>query len=188
MKYLVWLAAALAIAVMSVAGLSSAAADESNKPSADSALTVTLSKAEVNAVTGDVFTFTSEISNQGREGTPPLIANLAFVAIDGSTYVDPEDWSSERTLPLGSIGPDSTATLTWEVKTVLDGDVAAYVVILPAPPELAAESPLAVSMALQMHVQEHRALNPGGVLPTVLGLPLLLALAFGGLRIVRRFV
>jgi hypothetical protein len=62
------------------------------------------------------------------------------------------------------------------------------VVILPAPPELAAGSPLAVSPALQMHVQEHRALNPGGVLPTVLGVPLLLALGFGGLRIVRRFV
>jgi len=39
---------------------------------------------------------------------------------------------------------------------------------------LAAASLLAVSAALQMHVEEHRALNPGGVLPTVLGVPLLL--------------
>jgi hypothetical protein len=55
-------------------------------------------------------------------------------------------------------------------------------------PSRAAASPLAVSAAIQMRVEEHRALNPGGVLPTVLGGPLLLLLVFGGLRVVRRFV
>jgi len=48
-------------------------------------------------------------------------------------------------------------------------------------PSRAAASPLAVSAAIQMRVEEHRALNPGGVLPTVLGGPLLLLLVFGGL-------
>ncbi len=58
----------------------------------------------------------------------------------------------------------------------------------PRRPTLAAESPLAISPAIQMHVEEHRALNPGGVLPTVVGVPLLLLLVFGGLKVVRRFV
>ena len=147
-----------------------------------------MSQSKVSAVTGDTFTFTSEIRNSGSEATPALIANLDFVAIDGGTYVDPEDWSAERTLPVAPIAADSTARLTWTVKTVLEGDVAAYVVVLPAPPTLAADSPLAVSSAIQMHVEEHRALNPGGVLPTVLGVPLAVLLAFGGLRVVRRFV
>jgi len=157
-------------------------------PIAASELTVVVSESKVSAITGDSFTFTSEIKNAGTEATPALIANLDFVAIDGGTYVDPEDWSAERTQAVGPIAAGATATQTWTVKTVLEGDVAAYVVVLPAPPALAAESALAVSPAIQMHVEEHRALNPGGVLPTVLAVPVVLLVAFGGMRVVRRFV
>jgi hypothetical protein len=62
------------------------------------------------------------------------------------------------------------------------------VTVLPAPPELSPESPLAISPAIQMHVEEDRKLNPGGVLPTVLAVPALLAVAFAGLRAARRLV
>jgi len=164
------------------------AAEASGGPVDTGELTVVVSKSKVSAVTGDSLTFTSEIRNSGSETTPALIANLDFAAIDGGTYVDPEDWSAERTLAVDPIGAGSTASQSWTVKTVLEGDVAAYVVVLPAPPTLAADSPLAISSAIQMHVEEHRALNPGGVLPTVLAVPLALLLAFGGLRVVRRFV
>ena len=177
---------ALFVPLHGAGGQPSAEANGEPVPAGD--LTVVVSKSKVSAVTGDVFTFTSEIRNSSSEATPALIANLDFVAIDGGTYVDPEDWSAERTLAVDPIAAGSTASQTWTVKTVLEGDVAAYVVVLPAPPTLVAESPIAVSPAIQMHVEEHRALNPGGVLPTVLGVPLLLLLAFGGLRAVRRFV
>jgi hypothetical protein len=151
-------------------------------------LTVSVSQSKVSALTGDSFNFTSEIKNAGFEATPPLIANLAFVAVDGGTYVDPEDWSAERTQAVEPIAAGATSTQMWTVKTVLEGDVAAYVAVLPAPPALATDSPLAVSPAIQMHVEEHRALNPGGVLPTVLVVPVVLLAAFGGMRIVRRLV
>ena len=107
----------LALAFHAVA--TSTFAGENRAPQTAAGLTVTLYKSEVNAITGDVFTLTSVIRNEGQDGTPPLIANLAFVAIDGSTYVDPEDWSSERTLTAGPIAPRSSQPLTWEVKTVL---------------------------------------------------------------------
>lgn len=174
---LVGFAIAASLAPPAQAGNSGAAED----------LTVTVSKSEVSTLTGDVFTFTSEITNEGSESTPRLIANLAFVAVDGETYVDPEDWSPQRTLSLPPIAAGASATQTWTVKTVLNGDVAVYVAVLPAPPALSPGEPLVVSPAIQVHVREHRALNPGGVLPTVLGVPALLALAFAGLRVVRRF-
>jgi hypothetical protein len=149
-------------------------------------ITITVSETEKSTLTGDVFTFTSEITNEGSTRTTPLIANLDFVATDGSTYVDPEDWSGERTLHVAPIRPGNSAKQTWTVKTVLEGDVAAYVAVLPAPPELSADSPLAVSPAIQMHVAEDRKLNPGGVLPTVLAVPAILAAGFVGLRVARR--
>jgi len=149
-------------------------------------LTITVSEKERSTLTGDVFSFTSEITNAGSERTPPLIANLDFVATDGDTYVDPEDWSGSRTKAVAPIAAGDSVTITWSVKTVLEGDVAAYVAVLPAPPELSASSPLAVSPAIQMHVEEDRKLNPGGVLPTVLAVPALLVGMFAGLRVVRR--
>jgi hypothetical protein len=148
-------------------------------------LTVSVSRSEVSTLTGKTFTFTSKITNSGSEATPPLIANLAFVAIDHTTYVDPEDWSPQRTVSVTPIAAGSSATLTWTVKPVLAGDVAVYVVVLPEPPALAGAGPLAASPAIPVHVEEHRALNPGGVLPVVLAVPGVLALAFAGLRMVR---
>ena len=173
-------AVALLAAAMTVT-LSPATAQESGPD-----LTVSVSETKKSTLTGDVFTFTSEITNEGSDKTPPLIANLDFVAIDGSTYVDPEDWSGERTVNVAPIAAGDSATQTWTVKTVLEGDVAAYVAVLPAPPELTPGSPLAVSSAIEMHVEQDRKLNPGGVLPTVLAVPALLAAAFAGLRVVRR--
>jgi hypothetical protein len=174
--------AAVLLAVAMAVTLSPATAQEGGGPD----LTVSVSETEKSTLTGDVFTFASEIKNEGSAKTPPLIANLAFVAIDGSTYVDPEDWSGERTLNVSPIAAGSSSTQTWTVKTVLEGDVAAYVAVLLAPPELSPASPLAVSTAIQMHVEEDRKLNPGGVLPTVLAVPVVLAAAFAGLRVVRR--
>jgi len=49
--------------------------------------------------------------------------------------------SAERTLAVPPIAADSTASLTWTVKTVLEGDVAAYVVVLPAPPNAGGGEP-----------------------------------------------
>ena len=148
-------------------------------------LTVSVSRSEVSTNTGDTFTFTSEIANNGSTATPPLIANLGFVAIDHSTYVDPEDWSPQRTRSVAPIAAGSLATLTWTVKPVLAGDVAVYVVVLPEPPALASAAPLAASPAIAVHVGEHRTLDPGGVLPVALAVPGVLALAFAGLRIAR---
>ncbi len=177
------------VAVLLVVGAAinaQAFAQESGGQTPASNLTVSVSRTEMSVLTGESFTFTSKVTNSGSETTPPLIANLAFVAIDQSTYVDPEDWSPERTLSVAPIAAGSSATQTWTVRPVLKGDVAVYVVILPQPPALAGAGPLAASPAIPVHVEEQRSLNPGGVLPVVLAVPGVLALAFAGLRVARR--
>jgi hypothetical protein len=160
------------------------AQERGGEPASD--LTVSVGKSEVSTLTGETFSFTSEIRNHGSQATPPLIANLNFVATDDSTYIDPEDWSSNRTVSVDPIAAGSSATLSWTVKPVLAGDVAVYVVILPQPPALVGAGPLAASPAIALHVQEHRALNPGGVLPVVLAVPALIGAAFVGSRMVRK--
>jgi hypothetical protein len=83
-------------------------------------VTISVSEKELSTLIGDVFSFTSEIRNEGSERTPPLIANLAFVATDGDTYVDPEDWSGSRTKAVAPIASRDSVTITWTVKTVLE--------------------------------------------------------------------
>jgi len=180
------IACALLVALFAAKAATGAPAFAQDPPSPGD-ITVSVSKSEMSVLTGETFTFTSEITNSGSEATPPLIANLDFVAIDQSTYVDPEDWSPERTLSVAPIAAGSSATQTWIVKPVLAGDVAVYVVVLPEPPALAGAGPLAASPAIPVHVAEHRTLNPGGVLPVVLAVPAVLALAFAGLRVARRW-
>lgn len=187
-----WLGAAIAgtlvAALLSVSAAvsgSASAQQGDGLAAAGNDLTVSLSMAEVWVRTGETFTFSSQITNHGLEATPPLIANLNFVATDRSTYVDPEDWSPQRTVRLHPIAPGASASQTWTVKPVLGGDIAAYVVVLPEPPALANAGPLAASPALRLHVEERRPLNPGGVLPVIVAVPGVLALAFVGLQLSR---
>jgi len=175
-------------AVLMVVGFATSApasARENGGQALAGGLTVSVSKSEVSTLTGVTFTFSSEITNSGSEATPPLIANLNFVATDNSTYIDPEDWSPQRTVSVDPIAAAASATQTWTVKPVLKGDVAVYVVVLPEPPALASAGPLAASPAITVHVDEKRTLDPGGVLPVVLAVPAFLAVAYAGLRVAR---
>jgi hypothetical protein len=177
------IAALLVILLVSAASAGAPAFGQDNTVAGD--LTVSVSKSEVSVMTGDTFTVTSEVRNSSSKDSPPLIANLDFVALDQDTYIDPEDWSPQRTLVVDPIAAGSSATQSWTIKPVLAGNVAAYVVILPSSPTLATAGPLVSSPAIYLHVEEHHALNPGGVLPVVLAVPAVLALAFVGLRVAR---
>ena len=178
-------AAALLVAILVVALVSGPASAQEGGPPSAGELTISVSKSEVSALTGDKFTFTTEITNSGSEATPPLIANLNFASLDDSTYIDPEDWSPRRTVSIPPVGPGSSVSRSWTVNPILKGDVAVYVVVLPDSPGLAGAGPLVASPAIHVRVGEQRSLNPGGVLPVVLAVPGVLALAFAGLRVTR---
>jgi hypothetical protein len=179
-------AGAVALATVVAFNLVPASAQESPRQEGARDLTVSVSETAIAAFSGDRFTITSEITNNDSNDTPDLIATLAFVAVDGETYVDPEDWSPQRTLPIGIIEGRESATQTWTIKPALAGDVAAFVAVLPRDPELAAAGALAASPAINLKIEERRTLNPGGVLPVVLAVPAVLGLGFVGVRLSRR--
>lgn len=157
-----------------------------NQDSPVSDLSITLDMTEVTTLTGERFSFTSTVTNNGPSETGPLVANLNFVSIDQETYMDPEDWSGDRSRTIDPVAPGASATQTWTVKPVLAGEIGVYVVVLPGDPALVPAGPLAVSPGLHISVGEERSLNPGGVLPVVLAVPGVIALAFVGLVAARR--
>jgi hypothetical protein len=159
------------------------AASAGAAPTGDS-VELTTSRTKVSNRLGDSFHFTTTIRNVGKATLPELVAHLNVVALTKGVYVDPEDWSSERTHYLAPLRPGQSTRVQWKVESVNGGDIGLYVVVLPD--RNPASATLAVSPALDLHVTERKTLNSGGVLPLALGIPAFLGLLMLGVRVRRR--
>jgi hypothetical protein len=149
-----------------------------------SAVELSLNRTEVSTRLGKSFGFDSTIRNNGRTPLSGLVAHLNIVALTKGVYVDPEDWSDQRTRYLARLDPGQAVKVGWKVKAVNSGSFAVYVALVPTP--ATAAPGLAVSPGLEVRVTERRTLNSDGVLPLALGVPALLGLATLGVRARRR--
>jgi len=138
---------------------------------ARSPVAVSLSRTEVTTSIGESFGFDSEIRNTGTGPLSGLVAHLNVAGLSSGIYVDPEDWSEERTKFLSPLAPGESTSVAWNVKAVTGGRAAIYVVVLPG------RSEPAVSPAMDVRIAETKDLNSGGVLPLALGVPALLGFA-----------
>ena len=94
-------------------------------------IAVAIDKTEVSLHAGESMTMISSITNNGTSATAPLVASLNFTSMDQGTYVDPEDWAPNRTRTVDALEPGASTEVSWTIHPALDGNVAAYVVILP---------------------------------------------------------
>jgi uncharacterized membrane protein len=129
---------------------------------------VSLSRAEVSTRIGESFDFDSEIRNAGTQPLPELVAHLNVAGLESGIYVDPEDWSEERTKFLPPLAPGESTNVGWNVKAVTGGRAAIYVVVLPG------RSEPAVSPAMAVQIADTKDFNSDGVLPLAVGVPALL--------------
>ena len=164
---------AAAAAVLAFAGPAAASNDVS----------VAVDRTSIATQLGQRFVFQTTISNHAPTATEPLIAHLNVLSLRPGVYVDPEDWSSQRTWYLGAIAAGEIRTITWRLQAVNAGTFAAYVAVLP---QNGPDQPPVTGPAVVVTVVERRTINPGGVLPLALAIPALLALLAGGVRRSRR--
>jgi uncharacterized membrane protein len=126
---------------------------------------VSLSRTEVSTRLGESFSFDSEIRNTGTRPLSGIVASLNVVGLSSGIYVDPEDWSEDRTKFLSPLAPGESTSVGWNVKAVTGGRAAIYVVVLPGDAEPA------VSPEMTVDIADTKDLNSGGVLPLALGVP-----------------
>jgi hypothetical protein len=152
-------------------------------PAAGAAVSVTNDRTAITTKLGHKFTFHSHIENRGTAPARDLVAGLNVVDLTGHTYVDPEDWSSQRTRYLRPIPPGGSTTVAWPMNAVNAGTIGIYVAVLPrnVSPVRPATSP-----TLRLRIHDRRTLNSGGVLPLALGLPAALGLLAFAVRASRR--
>jgi hypothetical protein len=146
-------------------------------------LTVATDRTAIATKLGHKFVFHSRIGNRGTTPVSGLVAHLNVVDLTGHTYVDPEDWSSQRTRYLAPIQEGGSTTLTWRLKAVNAGTIGIYVAVLPR-----SGAPVApvTGPTVRVSIEEHRSLNSGGILPLALGIPGLLGALALAVRLQRR--
>ncbi|HVQ91493.1 MAG TPA: hypothetical protein VMU51_10700 [Mycobacteriales bacterium] len=178
-----WLSTAAAgtLAVV-LAAAPAAATGVGGAPTAVPAVAVAMDRPAVSAVLGDRFTVRSTLVNTGAAATGPLLAHLDVVSLHNDVYVDPEDWSSDRSVDVEPLAPAGRSTLEWTVRTVDAGEFDVYVVVLPA----GSAATLSVSPALRLAVASRQTLDPGGSAVLVVTVPVLIGAFVLGGRLFRR--
>jgi LPXTG-motif cell wall-anchored protein len=143
----------------------------------DTPVELSVSRAQVSTRLGESFEFNTRIRNVGTRRLAGLVAHLDVVGLSSGIYVDPEDWSEERTKAVPDLRPGGSTALSWRVKAVTGGHAAVYVIVVPGRAQATGPERLAVSPAIDVRIADTKDLNSGGVLPLALGVPALLGAA-----------
>ena len=158
---------AVVLALASVAAASAAVSTQSGD------LRMAISRDHMAGKAGDSVEFKTVLTNTGTETTPPVIVAMNIINLSKSgDVVDPEDWSPERTQYVDGLAPGKSVTLPWTVDAVLDGNYMVYLVGIPQPAGPGASSEVVTSPGLHLTIGAFSNLNPSGVLPYTLGVPL----------------
>ncbi|HEX2035046.1 MAG TPA: ABC transporter permease subunit [Chloroflexota bacterium] len=124
---------------------------------------------------GDSILFKTTVTNAGPTASVPLIVAMNIINLDGGgDPVDPEDWSPQRAQYIEALGPGRSASNNWRVNAILDGNFLVYLVVIPEPEGEHATSWPVASPAIHLTVTPFTKLNPVGVLPYAIGLPIVL--------------
>jgi len=161
-------AAVLALGPAAVA--SSASADSGAGP-----VTVVMDRTRAAGTLGGYVAFQSTLTNATAGPTGPLTAHLDVVSVRNAVYVDPEDWSADRTVEVESLPAGGRSTLSWTVHNVNEGEFDLYVVLLPSGSEPGA-GPLTASPPVRLTVIGRQTLPRGNVLGVAVAVPVALGL------------
>ena len=142
-------------------------------------LGVSVDRLTVRTKLGHTFVIRSRISNPGSTPTPPLIAHLNILSLNGDVYVDPEDWSSHRTRYLPPIPPHGSTALRWKLDAVNAGGIGVY---LAAMPRSGSGTVPTAGPLVRVAIAHRRTLNSGGILPLALGIPAFLLILAAAVR------
>jgi ABC-type Na+ efflux pump permease subunit len=142
-----------------------------------SGIEISIDKSDTVFRAGLPLLFNTIVTNKGAAASRPVIVAMNIINLNKQgEVVDPEDWSPQRTQYVEPLPPGQSATLSWRVNAILDGDFMVYMVAIPAPEGRDATSQPIASSGIHMTVTPYTKLNPGGVLPYAIGGPLVLGL------------
>lgn len=122
------------------------------------------------------------VTNNGIDASPPLVVHIDITKPDEATSVDPEDWTSTLSKPIGVVESGRTVVVDWTIQPISAGTFATYAVVLSPGVDT-----IAASNVLEVRVTDQRSLDPGGIVPVAVAVPVLVgALLAFQMRLARR--
>jgi ABC transporter len=140
---------------------------------------LTLEVVRISTVLGSIFMITTEVRNTGGTPTREIVARLNTANIDGSPYVDPEEWSSNHSERL-SLQLSKSRTLSWDLQAINVGRIPGSVLVAQYGITVSDQEELAISPLVSVGVASRSTLTAAGALPFLLLVPLLLGLTAAG--------
>ena len=123
----------------------------------------------------DSIFFDTVVTNNTAAASSNIFVAMNIINLEkAGEPIDPEDWSPQRTQSIDPLAPGESATLSWRVNAILEGDVMIYMVAIPQPEGESITSHPVASPGIHLTVTPFTKLNPRGVLPTAIGGPVLL--------------
>ena len=136
-------------------------------------INVALEETSMVVKTGDEFTFDTLLENNGPVDSPPIVMAMNIIKMSSTgDVVDPEDWSPERTQYVNSVAAGDAVRQSWTIEAILKGDYMVYLVAIPQPADEGSTSHPVASSGLHLTVGAFSNLNPQGVLPVVIAVPI----------------
>jgi ABC-2 type transport system permease protein len=185
---LVGVCAALALqALMAPAAAALAHKQPQAQQNQESPLKITIDMEYLTVKTSDSIVFKTDVTNVRDEAARPVIVAMNIINLNKEgDVVDPEDWSPERTQYVTDLTPGKTETLAWRVNAILEGDYLIYMVAMPEPAGAEATSTGVASQGIHLTVTPFTKLNPAGILPLAIGVPLVIGGAIAVTQLLRR--
>jgi len=136
-------------------------------------ISITMESKTVKA--SDSILFDTVVTNNSSETSSTIFMAMNIINLEkAGEPIDPEDWSPQRTQSIESLAPGQSATLSWRVNAILEGDVMIYMVAIPQPDGENVTSHPVASPGIHLTVTPFTKLNPRGVLPIAIGGPIIL--------------
>lgn len=138
---------------------------------------------QLSGTAGQYVDLPARITNTSNAPVRDVVAYVSLVDVTRGQQapVDLEDWSAHRAVTIDSLAPGQSRDVSWSLRLVKGGS---YVVYANAIEQGSTRASVGREAPLAVKAQQN--LNPGGVLPVAIGVPLLAGAALFGPVVLRR--
>ncbi len=195
-KRITVLIAALTFALLSVAGPAFAqSSGQGSGQGGSSALIATpgtggaplkldTSKATLSGKAGQYVKLPATVTNTSSTPVKDVVAYVSLVDVTRGQQapVDLEDWSAHRAVTIPTLAAGQSKDVSWSLRLVKGGNYVVYANAIAG-----GSTRASVGQEVPLSVKAQKNLNPGGVLPVAIGVPIVAgAVLFGPVALRQR--
>lgn len=127
------------------------------------------SMANLSGTAGQYVELPAKVTNTSNAPVKEVVAYVSLVDVTRGQQapVDLEDWSAHRAVTIPTLDAGQSKDVSWSLRLVKGGDVVAYANAIAG-----GSTRASVGQEVPLSVTAQKNLNPGGVLPVAIGVPI----------------